>query len=165
MKHDDLIGVRTLGYFVNFISISLEKVINDEMKPYDLTKTQWLPIFLIACKNQDTPAQLAESCAVDTGAMTRTLDRLEAKKLITRQRSTSDKRVIKIKLTSHGEHLANHLIPVIREAMQSHLSGLSPTEQETLFDLLTKVALKGHPNMVARYLSVASQTQQEKPCK
>ena len=82
---------------------SVYKEINDQLDEYllplGLTGAQWRPIILLDSGRFNTAAQLADFIGVDTGAMTRTLNRLEAKGLITRQRSEKDRRVVELALT------------------------------------------------------------------
>ena len=53
-----------------------------------------------------TVAELARECELDAGAMTRLLDRLEAKGLCRRVRSVTDRRVVNIELTDEGRAAA-----------------------------------------------------------
>src|SRR5690606_39284534 len=64
------------------------------LAPLGLTAMQWRPIAILARGIVDTPAGLARILEVDTGAITRTLDRLEAKSLLRRVRCTEDRRVV-----------------------------------------------------------------------
>lgn len=61
------------------MSNSLNRMLDLEMAPLGLTAMQWRPLAMIASGRADTPAELARLINVDTGAMTRTLDRLEAR--------------------------------------------------------------------------------------
>ena len=56
-----------------------------------------------------TVAELARECQLDTGAMTRLLDRLEAKGLCRRVRSLADRRVVNIELTDEGRAAAEEV--------------------------------------------------------
>ena len=57
---------------------------------HDLTHAQWAPLFKIAHKHASTVAELARECDCDAGAMTRMLDRLEAKGWIESEWGLSD---------------------------------------------------------------------------
>ncbi|WP_051919323.1 MarR family winged helix-turn-helix transcriptional regulator [Basilea psittacipulmonis] len=142
---------KSLGYFIYNIQLSMEKMINESMKPFDLTKTQWLPLYLISKYEQSTPAFLAEQCDVDTGAMTRTLDRIEKKGYIIRQRSQKDRRSVMIILTEKGQEILQQTLPFISNALDFHLRGFSQERKDLLLDMLKEVLLNGHPDLVSRY--------------
>ena len=66
------------------------------LEPRGLTNAQWLPLFKLHLGAASTAAELARECQLDTGAMTRLLDRLEAKGLVRRVRSVQDRRVVNL---------------------------------------------------------------------
>jgi DNA-binding MarR family transcriptional regulator len=84
-------------------------------------------------------AELARECHLDAGAMTRMLDRLEAKGLCTRSRSETDRRVVNIALTPAGSQAATEIPGVLCAVLNGHLSGLSADEFATLKSLLQRV--------------------------
>ncbi|WP_448005307.1 MarR family winged helix-turn-helix transcriptional regulator [Agromyces bauzanensis] len=85
-----------------------------------------------------TPSELAASTMVTTGAMTKRLDRLEARGLVTRRQSAVDGRGRVIALTATGRDL-------IDEAFTAHLAnerrlldeGLTPSDAAALERVLT----------------------------
>ena len=72
------------GFLIKQVFFSMNRMLDQEMAPLELTAMQWRPIALLCKGRADTPAELARLNGVDTGAMTRTLDRLEAKGLVRR---------------------------------------------------------------------------------
>ena len=89
------------------------------MAPLDLTAMQWRPVAMLYRGRADTPAELARLTGTDTGAMTRTLDRLEAKGLLRRNRSQTDRRVVKLELTELGETKAREIPNNIAHVLRS----------------------------------------------
>lgn len=75
------------------------------MVPHDLTAMQWQPLYMIAIGRANTAADLARQMQVDTGAVTRMLDRLQAKALVRRERSTADRRIVYLELTDTGANV------------------------------------------------------------
>ena len=78
----------------------------DMCEPGSPTYPQWVPLHKLHMGTATTVAELARECQLDTGAMTRLLDRLEAKGLCRRVRSVSDRRVVNIELTDEGRAAA-----------------------------------------------------------
>lgn len=122
---------------------SLQAQIDREMSPFDLTAMQWQPLYLIAMGRARTAADLAREMQVDTGATTRMIDRLAAKGLLTRERSTSDRRLVRLVLTPAGQDAAREVPAVLCRSLNSHLDGFSATELEQLKQMLTRMISNG----------------------
>ncbi len=88
-------------------------------------------------------AELARETQSDPGAMTRLLDRLEAKGFCRRQRSTDDRRVVRVELTPEGEVAAQEVPIVLAQVLNEHLAGFSKTEWSQLKDMLRRMVANG----------------------
>lgn len=87
-----------------------------------------------------TPGELVERTLVTSGAVSKRVDRLEARGLVERHASTTDGRSRTVVLTAKGRE-------VIDAAMGAHvanesrlLDGLAPAERQALGDLLGRLA-------------------------
>ncbi len=83
-RGDDYQVDESIGYLLRQLRIQMDRAIDAEMAEHDLTGVQWGPLLAIHFGLGDTAAELARVGCVDTGAMTRMLDRLEAKGLLRR---------------------------------------------------------------------------------
>ena len=129
----------SVGFLMRQILTSVATQVEAELAHTELTNAQWVPLFKIYNGHASTVAELARVCHMDTGAMTRLLDRLETKGLVQRQRSDSDRRVVNIALTNAGTQAAR-AIPHALSAVQNHaLAGFSAEEFATLKQLLRRV--------------------------
>ena len=133
----------SVGFMIKQVYHSLTRLMDMETAPLGLTAIQWRPIALIARGSADTPAELARLNNVDTGAMTRTLDRLESKGLLRRIRCREDRRVVKIELTELGHEQAKAIPPCIARVLNHHLRGFSPEEHSQLQHLLRRMLANG----------------------
>jgi len=120
-------------------------MLDQEISPLELTAMQWRPLALVAHSQADTPAELARIIGVDTGAMTRTLDRLEAKGLLRRARSVTDRRVVKLEATETGLAKAREIPALIAKALNLHLCDFSTDEVTLLRQLLSRMLVNGAP--------------------
>lgn len=134
-----------VGFLIKLVYNSLNRMLDVEMAPLGLTATQWRPIALLARGAADTPAELARLHGVDTGAMTRTLDRLEAKGLLRRTRCQVDRRVVRIELTASGQEQAKAIPANIARVLNHHLRGFSAEELAQLRHLLGRMLANGTP--------------------
>ncbi|SAI74200.1 transcriptional regulator (MarR family) [Bordetella ansorpii] len=131
------------GFLIKLVFHSMNRMLDQEMAPLELTAMQWRPISLLCRGRADTPAELARLNGVDTGAMTRTLDRLEAKGLVRRNRSLEDRRVIRIELTESGKEKGRQIPQYIAKVLNHHLRGFSPEEVSQLRHLLRRMLANG----------------------
>ena len=70
--------------------------------------------------------------------LTRLLTRLEERGWVTRYRDPRDRRIRRSKLTDSGRRLVEEIYPTLTVFHQTEFSSLSPTELETLFELVEK---------------------------
>ena len=105
----------------------------------DLTNAQWMPLYKVFSGQASSVAELARQCHLDTGAMTRMLDRLEAKGLCQRVRSDTDRRVVNIALTDAGKQAAQDIPRVLSGVQNTHLAGFNAQEFETLKGFLRRI--------------------------
>ena len=138
-RADPWCGDENVGNLMRRVLQSVMAETDKRLEPHGLTHAQWKPLFMLRKAGTATVAELARDLQVDAGAMTRMLDRLEAKGLCTRVRSTDDRRVVNLALTPEGERAAD-LVPVaLAEVLNLHLAGFSKAEWQTLKSLLQRM--------------------------
>jgi DNA-binding MarR family transcriptional regulator len=140
---DNYIVGESVGYLIRQVYMSMQTQIDAQMNPLDLTAMQWGPLMMLANDKGDTAAALAREAGSDTGAMTRMLDRLEAKDLLRRARSQEDRRVVHLELTPEGERLAQQIPYTLSEVLNHFLQGFTATELATLKGYLRRMRENG----------------------
>jgi DNA-binding MarR family transcriptional regulator len=133
----------SVGYLMKRVQQSLIAQIDQRLAEHGLTHAQWVPLFRLLHDECPTVASLARDLQTDPGAMTRSLDRLEAKGLVQRVRSTVDRRVVDLELTDAGRRLAKVVPPVLAEVLNAHLAGFSEAEWLQLRQLLRRMLDNG----------------------
>jgi DNA-binding MarR family transcriptional regulator len=129
----------SLGYLLRRVLNSVKQEIDRKLEPHGLTNAQWEPLFKLKKTHASTVAELAREMQTDPGATTRLLDRLEAKGLCKRIRSTEDRRVVNLELTPDGEAAADKVPAALAEVMNAHLAGFSKTEWQALTGYLRRM--------------------------
>jgi DNA-binding MarR family transcriptional regulator len=92
-----------------------------EIAELEISAAQYTILNVLEQRGVDSAAQLCKDISYDGGAMTRMVDRLEAKGLVSRRRSEDDRRLINLELTEEGRlaipklracsaHVLNHLL-------------------------------------------------------
>jgi DNA-binding MarR family transcriptional regulator len=129
----------SVGYLMRRVLTQVAQEVERQLQASDLTNAQWVPLFKLFMGQASTVAELARECHLDGGAMTRTLDRLEAKCLCQRVRSVADRRVVHIELTAAGRAAAAGIPAVLSRVQNAHLVGFSMEEFETLKGFLRRI--------------------------
>ena len=133
----------SVGLMMRHALNSLVRNIEVRMQHHDLTAMQWGPLLLLAQGRADTVAACAREVGIDASAMTRMLDRLEAKGLLRRVRSESDRRVVHLELTKSGQRAASKIPHELARVFNHHLRGFSAAEFATLKELLRRFERNG----------------------
>ena len=133
----------SVGWLMKRALMSVAQAADKRLEPKGITHAQWAALFMLQRCRASTVAELARETQSDPGAMTRLLDRLEAKGFCRRQRSTDDRRVVRIELTPEGEVAAQEVPVVLAQVLNEHLAGFSKTEWSQLKDMLKRMVTNG----------------------
>jgi MarR family multiple antibiotic resistance transcriptional regulator len=133
-------GVRTL---ITRARGALLSSFDTELEPFGVTGAQFEVLKNLARSHDETAASLCRALHYDTGSMTRMLDRLQEKGLVTRERGTTDRRLVFLRLTHAGERLIPKIRPALRRALRRHLAGFTPAEVESLKRYLGRIIENG----------------------
>jgi DNA-binding MarR family transcriptional regulator len=133
----------SVGWLMKRALMSVAQAADRRLESKGITHAQWAALFMLKQCRASTVAELARETQSDPGAMTRLLDRLEAKGFCRRQRSTDDRRVVRVELTPEGEVAAQEVPVVMAEVLNEHLAGFSKTEWSQLKDMLRRMVTNG----------------------
>ncbi len=129
----------SMGYLMKQIVNALGQQVGRKLESSSLTNAQWMPLYMLYKGRASTVADLARETQMDAGAMTRLLDRLEAKGLCTRVRSEQDRRVVNLELSAEGREVAKTIPAVLCEVQNAHLQGFSQDEWRLLIGFLQRL--------------------------
>lgn len=129
----------SVGYMMRRIISLLALGVERELEPTGLTNAQWVPMLKLYAGCASTAAELARQCDLDAGSMTRLLDRLEAKELCRRIRSSEDRRVVNLELTDAGHAAAQEIPAILCNVQNALLAGFSAEEWATLKSYLRRM--------------------------
>src|ERR1700691_1600029 len=111
-----------------------------ELAPLEISAAQYVVISVLAkSKCVDSAAQLCKDLSYDAGAMTRMVDRLEAKGLISRRRCPDDRRLVKLELTETGVAALPKLRECSVRVLNHFLRGFSHGEARQLEGFLVRM--------------------------
>jgi len=124
-------------------SLGLE--VEQLLKPHGLTGTQYNVLRILRGAEPEGLAcrGIGERMISHDPDMTRLLDRMEKRGLISRARQTNDRRVVKTRISSAGLLLLKNLDQPVRELHKRQFHHLPATRLKSLAELLEEVRARG----------------------
>jgi DNA-binding MarR family transcriptional regulator len=146
----------SVGYLVKRTANLVLPQLQDMFADKDLTFSQWTVLMALREWRASTSAELARNICHDAGSLTRMLDQLETRGLITRLRSDTDRRVVMLTLTPQGGELVDSVLPRVVDYWNNLLGDFSHVEIKTLIALMTRlVAAAGGADGAVRHNNFA----------
>jgi len=129
------------------VLISLRQIIRaTDIYSHQLSRTVGLtaPQLLILQAIQGLGAvsisKLSSEVSLSQATVTTIIDRLESRKLVTRHRSTQDKRVVHATLTDQGEAMIKQAPAPLQDVFSKHFAALEDWEKSMIVSALQRVA-------------------------
>src|SRR6201996_4979437 len=137
---------RGLGHLIGrarsqlLAAIDTELARDELLRPLEVTSAQLIVIVNLAgCEGATSASDLCKVISYDAGAMTRMLDRLEAKGLIRRTRSAQDRRLMNLELTEEGRAAYPRMREISMSNANRFLRGFSKAEARQLEGFLNRI--------------------------
>lgn len=109
----------------------------------DLNKLELLTLYFLSREKELIMSKLAKGLGISLSMATVIIDQLFKKKLLLRERSAEDRRIVKVKLTEKGEKTAGACRKKKKEVLERILNVLTEDEQENFILILEKIAREG----------------------
>ena len=109
------------------------------VKQFGLTGPQLLILQEIARVDEITASELAKAISLSQATVTGILERLEKRTLITRRRSNSDRRRVKVSATPTGRQLLEAAPPLMQESFVEQFDRLQNWEQHMILSSLQRL--------------------------
>ncbi|AEA60449.1 MarR family winged helix-turn-helix transcriptional regulator [Burkholderia gladioli] len=130
----------SVGYLLSRVrSLMTNLVTQRTQTELGITGTQASMLFMLAVGKCSTAAELAREYAIDASAVTRLLDRVEKRGLLSRVRSHEDRRVVRLELTDEGRELAERMPEIFISVLDQLLNGFTPEEVGFLKSMLRRI--------------------------
>ena len=130
----------------------LRRFIGTVIEPHGITSQQYnvLRILRGAGERGLPTLEIAERMIESTPGITRLIDRLETKKLVSRERCLTDRRQVFCRITPSGLSLLAALDAPMVEAADAALGVLKKTELASLIDLLDRTRAHSNQQFIER---------------
>jgi len=129
----------TWGYAMRCILQAASHLLHARIRGLGLAQPQWLALVRLTILENPTAAQLARHMGQDAATMMRVLEKLEARGLITRTRSQTDRRVLHLALSAEGRRLTRLIEREAFVVQEQMLRNLSDSERTQCFHLLSRI--------------------------
>ena len=129
---------QSIGFHLNRARNMLLVEMDAALRPLGITGQQMGILLALTRGAATTPFELSKVLGIDTGLMTRMLDKLEMRELLQRQRSIEDRRVINLVLTDKGQEVAAEIPKIAPEVLNHRLRNFSAEEFDEFMRLLRK---------------------------
>jgi DNA-binding MarR family transcriptional regulator len=111
----------------------------DQSRPGELTVAQIRSLAALGREREMTAGQLARSADLNPATVTAMLDHLEAAGIVARHRSSEDRRVCNVSLTSKGWELLERKLAGWKSLWEEQLAGVSDRDLETTVRVIQQV--------------------------
>lgn len=129
-----------LGYWVRLVSNHVSGAFAREMQARGLSVAEWVALNQISQAAASTPASLADAMGMTRGAISKVLDKLQSKGLISKATSEEDNRVQRLALTQQGKRALPELTTIADGNDEHFFGALDESERARLRKLLMKLA-------------------------
>jgi DNA-binding MarR family transcriptional regulator len=116
---------------------------------FGLTRREWRVLSFLSEHEGVLSSELAEHAMLDRARTSRTLTRLDGKKLIRRQPRPSDRREVHVFLTEEGRRVYRAVFPRVAAINRELASALSPAEREQLDRMVNALQGRVHEMVAA----------------
>jgi len=129
---------QSVGFHLNKARNGLLMEVDAALRPLDITGQQMGILLSLTQGAASTPLEISKLLEIDTGLMTRMLDKLESKGMVQRQRSEADRRVVNLILTDKGRDVASRIPDIAPDVLNHRLRHFTRDEFSEFLRLLRK---------------------------
>ena len=128
-----------LGYWLRFVSNHVSYAFKAKVEAKGVTVAEWVAMRELFSLGECNPSRLADRMAMTRGAISKLVDRLAKKKLVTRTAASGDGRFQTIDLTPAGRKLVPVLARLADENDAEYFGHLTKPQQGELVDRLKEL--------------------------
>ena len=134
-------GIRDIWFFANNIIRSSRQMINEGLKPLDLSSAEGNVLLHLLTRDEETWQEgIVEQLDISKPAVSRALESLEKKGYVTREKDPLDKRASRVLLTGKARKIADQIEHVYNEVFSVAAHGISEAEINDFIVLFGRVS-------------------------
>ncbi len=130
---------RDFGFLLGDITRLLRRAFDERVRVIGLTRAQWRLVAQLLRHNGATPSELGKMLEIGRASIGETLDRLEAKGMVSLRADKRDLRVRRVYLTRKGRALAPQLAQTALKLYAQAFTDVSATQRRRLLATLAVI--------------------------
>lgn len=142
---------RSLGFVLGVASRRVSLLLMQQLREHEISPEQWSVLYYIREEEGLIQKELAERSGKDKPTVTRILDALEEKGLITRKAAEHDRRSYRIYPTDKGMKLSELTEPIERAMNDQLAMVLGEDQYDSLIQQLNKIILQADALLEREY--------------
>lgn len=130
-----------LGYWLRFVSNHVSFAFAAKLEQSGVTVAEWVILREMYESDESiSPSAIAEATGLSRGAVSKLIDRLVVKELVTREEFAGDRRYQSLNITEKAEGLVPELADLADQNDEEFFSMLGQKERKVLRGILKKIA-------------------------
>jgi len=136
---EDCAASRAPGRMLRRLDKTMSAYVESRINGGELSYQQWVALKVVRDGLVGTAGELAREFGITTGATTRLIDVLESRKLLARDRSGEDRRVVGLRTTDLGSATVEKLKSDVVSAWNEVMAPFSQTEANAFVEMLARI--------------------------
>lgn len=128
-----------IGFWLRFVSNHVSHGFARKLENTGVTVAEWVILRELFDAGETAPSRLAASSGLTRGAVSKLIDRLLAKGLVSRKEAGADRRFQEVNLTAAGRAVVPRLAALADSNDEEFFSHLSTKDREMLVAILRKL--------------------------
>jgi DNA-binding MarR family transcriptional regulator len=128
-----------LPYLINRAGVRLAVNFDRDIRAHGIAVQEWRVLAALAAHGDQRLSDLALLTSIDLSTLSRLVGRMASAGLVTRSRSTGDKRAVLVAPTVLGKRTTQAILPIARRYERIALDGIGEDEAALLKRLLERV--------------------------
>ena len=130
-----------ISYWVILLDAAILRSLKQSLKQFQISESQFIILDMCFRREANTAGSIAKLAHYDPSVISRQVDKLFERGLLSRQRSASDRRVVCLTLTEKARRLREELLDAAMEADERITRHLDPQQHDTLLDTVRKLVI------------------------
>lgn len=128
-----------LGYWLRFVSNHVSQAFASKLADRGVTVAEWVVLRALYERDAVAPSTLADSLNMTRGGISKLVERLCARSLLTRTTGHGDQRYQQLELTDAGRELVPELAALADQNDAEFFGHLTPEDRQQLQDTLEEI--------------------------
>ena len=121
-----------LPYLLNRAGARIAAAFSEEMRPLGATLQMWRVLAALRERDGRRMGDLSETTSIEVSTLTRLVDTMEERGLVSRRRDSADARAVMLYVAPAGRRLTQRILPIAERYETVALAGFNAGEAETL---------------------------------